>query len=67
VALVNGLLAVLGPLFTARFGVAMSWQPPGVFDATVVGSVVLAAMVMAMGPALAAQRRAVADGLSVKV
>ncbi len=67
VVLVYGGLALLGPWVTQTYGVVIAAGWPGVFDAKVVGAVVLAALVMGLWPAARAFSRSVADGLTVKV
>ena len=67
VALIYGGLLLLGPWVTQTYGVVIASGWPGLFDAQVVGVVVLAAVVMGIWPAARAFSRSVADGLTGKV
>jgi putative ABC transport system permease protein len=66
-AVVYGGLSALAPWLSARFGLPLVEATPGLYDVVVVGGVLLAAAVLGLIPALAAYRRSLADGLTVKL
>ncbi|MEX1251651.1 MAG: ABC transporter permease [Hyphomonas sp.] len=67
IALVHGLIAVLAPILQAQYGVAFSMGAPGLVDLAVLGAVTGASLLIGAVPALAAMRRSLADGLSVRL
>ncbi len=67
IALVHGLIAVLAPILQAQYGVAFSMGAPGLVDLAVLGAVTAASLLIGAVPALAAMRRSLADGLSVRL
>lgn len=67
IVLVHALLAIAAPLLQARYGVALGNAGPGLLDVQVLLAVTLAAIVTGIVPAIAALRRSLADGLSVRL
>jgi len=67
IALVHSLIAVLAPILQAQYGVAFSMGAPGLVDLAVLGAVTGASLLIGAVPALAAMRRSLADGLSVRL
>lgn len=65
--LIHVLFALVSPLIQARYGVALGGGGPGLLDLTVLGAVTLASLVIGAVPAIAAMRRSLADGLSVRL
>lgn len=61
------LMFAAAPFIEDRFGVFITIQPPGVYDLTVAGVVVGAALLMSVLPAWRAYRNALADGLTIRV
>jgi len=66
-AALYGVLALAGPLVRAETGVSVASAVPGAFDALLVLGVSLAAALLAAAPAFSAMRRAIADGLTIRV
>lgn len=67
IVIVHGLFALIAPALQARFGVAFGGGGPGLLDLYVLGAVTLASLLIGAVPALAAMRRSLADGLSVRM
>ena len=67
IALVHSLIALVAPLLQAQYGVAFSMGLPGLVDLAVLGAVTAASLLIGAVPALAAMRRSLADGLSVRL
>lgn len=67
IVIVHGMFAGIAPMLQARYGVAFGAGGPGLLDLYVLGAVTLASLVIGAGPAVAAMRRSLADGLSVRV
>ncbi len=67
VGLVHLLLALAGPMLASRFGVMISSAGLTPVDFFTWGAVTLAALLMALGPAIIALKRSLADGLSVRI
>ncbi|MEZ5946408.1 MAG: FtsX-like permease family protein [Hyphomonas sp.] len=67
ILLVNGLVAVAGPMIHQRYGISLGGTGPGLTDLIVLAAVTLASLVAGAIPAWAAFRRSLADGLSVRV
>ena len=67
IVIVHGLFALVAPALQARYGVAFGGGGPGVLDLYVLGAVTLASLLIGAVPALAAMRRSLADGLSVRM
>ncbi|MEO0981338.1 MAG: FtsX-like permease family protein [Pseudomonadota bacterium] len=67
VAIVYGLLALLGPYLAANYGVVLQGVGVSTLDVATVAAVTGAALLMGLAPAIAAFRRSLADGLSVKL
>ncbi|MFZ9709178.1 MAG: ABC transporter permease [Steroidobacteraceae bacterium] len=67
VALTYGLLFAAQPILQQRFGIFL--QPTGLtgYDLTLLGSIVLAALVMGALPAWRAYRHTLSDGLTIRV
>jgi putative ABC transport system permease protein len=66
-ALLYGGLYLLEPWIRTEAGVTLSNIRPDLFDAAVVGVIVVAAAALAAFPALRAYRNSLADGLSIRV
>jgi putative ABC transport system permease protein len=62
-----GLLWLAGPLLLEHTGVAVALQPLGRVEWLQIGAVMVAALLLALLPAVIACRRALADGLTVKL
>ncbi|KCZ98561.1 ABC transporter permease [Hyphomonas polymorpha PS728] len=67
IVIVHGVFAAVAPMLQARCGVAFGAGGPGLLDLYVLGAVTLAALVIGAVPAVAAMRRSLADGLSVRL
>ncbi len=67
VAVVQLVTMAAGPVAAARFGLTLPVVPPSWFDLAVVGVVIVAAALLAAGPAWRATRNALNDGLTVRV
>ncbi|WP_213269937.1 ABC transporter permease [Hyphomonas sp.] len=67
IVIVHGLFALVAPALQARYGVAFGGGGPGLLDLYVLGAVTLASLLIGAVPALAAMRRSLADGLSVRM
>ena len=67
IVLVHVIFAVLAPILQAQYGVAFGSGGPGVIDGLVLAAVTGAALLIGAVPALAAMRRSLADGLSVRL
>lgn len=67
IVIVHGLFALIAPALQARYGVAFGGGGPGLLDLYVLGAVTLASLAIGAVPALAAMRRSLADGLSVRM
>jgi len=67
IALVHGVIALIAPVLQAQYGVAFSMGAPGLVDLAVLGAVTAASLLIGAVPALAAMRRSLADGLSVRL
>lgn len=67
IALVHGALAVVAPAAQARYGVAFAAGGPGLVDLFVLLAVTFSAILIGVIPALAAMRRSLADGLSIRL
>jgi putative ABC transport system permease protein len=67
IVIVHGLFALVAPVLQARYGVAFGGGGPGLLDLYVLGAVTLASLAIGAVPALAAMRRSLADGLSVRM
>lgn len=67
IVIVHAVFAAVAPMLQARYGVAFGAGGPGLLDLYVLGAVTLAALVIGAVPALAAMRRSLADGLSVRL
>jgi putative ABC transport system permease protein len=66
-ALLYGGLYLLEPWIRAEAGISLGAVRPDLFDAAVVGVILLAAGLLAAFPAWRAYRNSLADGLSIKV
>ncbi|ABI78825.1 ABC transporter, permease protein [Hyphomonas neptunium ATCC 15444] len=67
IVIVHSAFAVVAPLLQARYGVAFGTGGPGLLDLYVLGAVTLASLLIGAVPAIAAMRRSLADGLSVRL
>lgn len=67
IVIVHAVFAAVAPMLQARYGVAFGAGGPGLLDLYVLGAVTLAALVIGAVPAVAAMRRSLADGLSVRL
>lgn len=67
IVIVHGLFAAVAPMLQARYGVAFGAGGPGLLDLYVLGAVTFASLVIGAVPAVAAMRRSLADGLSVRL
>lgn len=67
IVIVHGMFAGIAPMLQARYGVAFGAGGPGLLDLYVLGAVTLASLVIGAVPAVAAMRRSLADGLSVRL
>lgn len=67
IVIVHGLFGLVAPALQARYGVAFGGGGPGLLDLYVLGAVTLASLLIGAVPALAAMRRSLADGLSVRM
>lgn len=67
IALIHLVLAALGPMVEARFGVSLVGTGPGLTDLWTLAAVSLAALLAGAIPAWMAFRRSLADGLSVRL
>jgi putative ABC transport system permease protein len=66
IGLVHLALAIAGPMITARYGITLGAALPGVTDACTFAGVTLASVLLGTLPALAAMRRSLGDGLSLR-
>ena len=67
IVLIHGAFAVIAPMLQARYGVAFGAGGPGLLDVYVLGAVTAASLLIGAVPAIAAMRRSLADGLSVRM
>jgi len=67
IVIVHSVFAVVAPMLQARYGVAFGSGGPGLLDLYVLGAVTFASLVIGAVPAIAAMRRSLADGLSVRL
>lgn len=67
IVLVHVIFAALAPIVQARYGVAFGADLPGTIDLAVLSAVTAASLVIGAVPAIAAMRRSLADGLSVRL
>lgn len=67
IVLVYVILGALAPMLQAQYGVAFGTGLPGRVDLTVLGAVSGASLLIGAVPAIAAMRRSLADGLSVRL
>ncbi len=67
IVIVHGLFAAIAPMLQERYGVAFGAGGPGLLDRDVLGAVTFASLVIGAVPAVAAMRRSLADGLSVRL
>jgi putative ABC transport system permease protein len=67
VALTYGLLAGARPLLERRFGIFINVSGLSASDLAILGSIVLAALLMGVVPAWRAYRNALSDGLTLRV
>lgn len=67
IVIVHSAFAVIAPVLQARYGVAFGSGGPGLLDLYVLGAVTLASLAIGAVPAIAAMRRSLADGLSVRM
>lgn len=67
IVLVHVILGALAPMLQAQYGVAFGTGLPGSVDLAVLGAVTAASLVIGAVPAIAAMRRSLADGLSVRL
>ena len=67
IVIVLSAFAVVAPLLQARYGYAFGSGGPGLLDLYVLGAVTLASLLIGAVPAIAAMRRSLADGLSVRL
>ena len=67
IVIVHSAFAMVAPLLQARYGVAFGSGGPGLLDLYVLGAVTLASLLIGAVPAIAAMRRSLADGLSVRL
>jgi putative ABC transport system permease protein len=65
--IMHALFAVVSPLLQARYGVSFGGGGPGLLDLYVLGAVTSASLIIGAVPAVAAMRRSLADGLSVRL
>ncbi|MEO1035825.1 MAG: ABC transporter permease [Pseudomonadota bacterium] len=65
-ALIHGILRFARPFILEEFGFYLAGGGPGLFDATVIVVVTLAAVILAALPAWRAYRYSLADGLTVR-
>jgi putative ABC transport system permease protein len=66
-ALVQGGVALAGPWLQAQYGVVLSAGWPSAAEWTLLGGVMLAALVASLVPALLAYRRSLADGMTIRI
>jgi putative ABC transport system permease protein len=66
-ALVQGGAALAGPWLQAQYGVVLSAGWPSAAEWTLLGGVMLAALVASLVPALLAYRRSLADGMTIRI
>jgi putative ABC transport system permease protein len=67
IGLVHGLLLFAQPVLASRFGVVIGAAGVDQVDGITFLAVTFAALLMALGPAMIALRRSLADGLSIRV
>jgi putative ABC transport system permease protein len=67
VALMYGLLAVAQPILESHLGIFVRIAPLGSTELTVLGTIILAALLMGLVPAFRAYRNTLSDGLQVRV
>lgn len=67
IVIVHLLFAGVAPMLQARYGVSFGAGGPGLLDLYVLGAVTLASLLIGAVPAIAAMRRSLADGLSVRL
>lgn len=67
ILLVHGVFAAVAPMLQAQYGVSFGGGGPGLLDLYVLGTVTAASMLIGAVPAIAAMRRSLADGLSVRL
>jgi putative ABC transport system permease protein len=67
VALMYALLAAGQPLLESRYGIFVPMALPGRFELAVLGSIVLAALLLGLVPAFRAYRNTLTDGLQVRI
>jgi putative ABC transport system permease protein len=61
------LLAAGQPLLESRYGIFVPMTLPGRFELAVLGSIVLAALLLGLVPAFRAYRNTLTDGLQVRI
>jgi putative ABC transport system permease protein len=66
-ALTYGLLFAAGSMIERRFGIFIGVSPPSAGDFAILGTVVLAAVVIGCVPAFRAYRNTLSDGLQIRV
>lgn len=67
IALIHAAFAFIAPMLQARYGVAFGTGGAGLLDLQVLAAVTGASLLIGVFPALAAMRRSLADGLSIKL
>lgn len=67
ILLVHTAFAFIAPMAQTQFGVSFGAGGPGLLDLKVLGAVTLASLLIGALPAIAAMRRSLADGLSVRL
>lgn len=67
VALCYGLLLIGRPILEAKFGIFMPLSGLTRYDIGILGAIVVAALLMGLGPAWRAYRNTLSDGLTIRV
>ncbi|MEJ1960598.1 MAG: ABC transporter permease [Gammaproteobacteria bacterium] len=67
VMLMYALLAMGRPLLENRFGIFIRIAPPGRYELSILATIILAALLMGLAPAIRAYRNTLSDGLQVRV
>ena len=67
IALIHVILAIAGPIITAKYGISLTGTGLSVTDIYTLLAVTLAALLAGAIPAWMAFRRSLADGLSVRL
>lgn len=65
--LIQVIFAIAAPILSAQYGVALIGTGPSLVDLYTISAVTLAALFLGIWPAMAALRRSLSDGLTVKI